>query len=1100
MDVRAEFSRGCELFASGNFAEAEAAFRKCLDVCPGEADLFNALGSTLDARGKMEDAQQCLAEACRLRPGFAPFRFNFGNVLRRLKRRQEAEREYVEAIRLDPSLAVAFHGLGSLYREDDMLDSAEACLQQAVLLAPEFAPALHDLGQIRQLQGRDRDAEDLYRQAVAADAGYLPALNSLGMLLLRMNKAGEARSCFEAALATDPQYLQARCNLGVLATWAGDLDTAIRELKIVTAAAPEDGDAHFNLSLALLAAGRYDEGWQEHEWRFRKAKPVPKRHEHIPRWTGEPVAGLRILVHAEQGYGDSLQFIRYAATLAERGATVLVEGQDRNITPLLATAQGVTAAFARGGEVPPADLQVPMVSLPLHLGEQSWPPPAPPYLFAQPDKARYWKERLGSLPGLRVGLAWAGRPEHDNDANRSLPPEVILPLTIVEGVSLVSLQFGPGAVAQPALHDFAADIHDFSDSAALVSGLDLVITVDSAVAHLAGALGIRTWLLLPWNPDWRWMRDHRDSPWYPGMTIYRQSAPAGWPEVVAEVAADLAMEAGKRPETNEVCGTEGEDTAWATACRAVAAEPNNIATWRTLVNAAMASTSPGHCLLPEEAFLTALTPASNHLDELAATGLFFLRRDARFAQLFATDGPGAIDDLLKSGRLDILFSSGPLQKLCELAILCDPDGERLLTGIRRALLAGCGESALRSRINGTYLPFVCALATLCFNNEYIFLQTAEEDASLSQLRQWADNGQLDLRRDPGLMALLGTYHPLHDLKGSFSLTDGPAVPPGSPLERLLNVQVREPLEERRIATDIPRLTEIDDTVSQTVRKQYEENPYPRWVGIRLPAPRPLSDVLQAVSPGLALSSRLDKDKPSILVAGCGTGQHPIFTAARFAGSKVLAIDLSLASLAYAKRKAIELGAASITFMQADILALGSVPRQFDVIECGGVLHHMRDPVRGWQILLRLLKPGGIMGIGLYSRLARRWINQAKEMVAGKESLPTPDGIRKLRHELWPSLPSHLTNSRDFFTMSGCRDLLFHVQEHQFDLQQLASILQELKLEFLGFQLSAAIVDTFRSRFPEEGSLTDLPRWKEFEEENPDTFRNMYQFYVRKPEG
>ena len=507
---------------------------------PENPDVLNALASALGAQGKTKEAILYLNQACSLRPDCAPFRHNLANMLRRQHDRVRAEREYVEAIRLDPSLAVAFHGLGSLYLEDDMLDSAEACLQQAVQLAPALAPALHDLGQLRQLQGRDGDAEPLYRQAVAADRGYLPALNSLGMLLLRMNKVGEARNCFENAININPSYLQARCNLGVLATWTGELDKAIGELQQVTAAAPEDGDAHFNLSLALLAAGRFEEGWREHEWRFRKAKPVPKRHEQIPRWTGQPVEGRRILIHSEQGYGDSLQFIRYATTLADRGATVLVEGQDRQITPLLATVPGIAAAFSREDAAPAADLQVPMMSLPLPLGPAAWPPPPPPYLFPPAECQRIWQERLAALGGIKVGLAWAGRPEHQNDANRSLSSEMLCLFEKAVGISFVSLQFGNRVESGSLrLYDPAGEVHDFLDSAALISALDLVVTVDSAVAHLAGGLNLPVWLLLPWNPDWRWQHGRSDSPWYPRTKVYRQPAPGNWRPVVEEVISDL---------------------------------------------------------------------------------------------------------------------------------------------------------------------------------------------------------------------------------------------------------------------------------------------------------------------------------------------------------------------------------------------------------------------------------------------------------------------------------------------------------------------------------------------------------------------------------
>ena len=1110
IDVATEFNRGCTLFALGNFGEAESIFRMCLDHHPREPDFLNALGSALDACGRFEEAARYLKEACVLRPGFAPFRYNFANVLRRGKQRQEAEREYLEAVRLNPELAEAYHGLGTLFLEDGDPESAEACLQKAVALAPALAPALHDLGQFRQTQGKNDEAEQLFRQSLAADARHLPALNALGMLLLRANRVEEARRCFEQALTAAPGYLQARCNLGVLATWCGELETAIRELRQVVAAAPEDADAHFNLSLALLAAGFLTEGWREYEWRFRKSNAVPLRHAGIAPWKGEPLDGKRILIHAEQGYGDSLQFVRYARLLADQGAKVVVEGQDARITPLLSTAPGVNEVFSREDVSPHVDMQVPMMSLPFLLGERSWPPPSPPYLYPQPDKARCWNERLASLPGLKVGLAWAGRPEHENDANRSLPENFIAPLAAVEGLSLVSLQFGPATAGSslPALHDFAADVHDFSDSAALIQQLDLVITVDSAVAHLAGALGVTVWLLLPWNPDWRWMRDRRDTPWYPGMKIYRQSAPGSWVDVIAEVARDLSGLPASPDNAVEQRSLPGEmldkgdvDKAWEHLRTAIALDPDDILSWRGLVNTALYSKNPlKQCLLPEDEFLAALRPESNNLDELAATGLFFIRRDPRYAKLLAAATDiSAIDELLMTQALGFIFKSGPLKKLCELTVPCDPEIESLFTSIRRVLMCRAHRAKIREHLNNEYLPFICSLATLCFNNEYIFSETEEEVTLYQQLRQAVENAKLDIRHDPGLIALLGTYYPLHRVSSAPTMLQSADTPDGSPLVRLLKVQVQDPLEENRLSKGIQGLTAIADGISKAVRQQYEENPYPRWVGIRLPSPRPMGDVLRSISAHLQPAAGLDLKNPRILIAGCGTGQHPIFTAARFEGSTILAIDLSLASLAYAKRKANEMGVSSIEFMQGDILALDSLDQQFDVVECGGVLHHLYEPIKGWQTLLKLLKPGGVMGIGLYSRLARRFVNEAKKCIAGKQSPPTPQTIRRIRQEMQSSFPSGVTASKDFYTMSGCRDLLLHVQEHQFDLEQVASMLRELKLDFLGFQLSESTMRSYAARFPEDVYLTDLARWRHFEEENPDTFMNMYQFYVRKPE-
>ena len=543
MNERGYFAQGCQFFAVGNYSAAENLFRHCLRATPENPDVLNALGSALDALGSLDDAAYHLKQACRLRPECAPFHFNRANLLRRCRDEPGAEHAYLEAIQCDPVLAEAYHGLGSLYLEEGKLEPAGACLQRAINLKKDFVPALHDLGQLRQTQGVQEEAERYYRLSVAGDTAFLPALNSLGMLLLRKGRVAEARHCFEQAIKTDRNYLQARCNLAVLDTWCGNLDYAIALLQQAVKDAPNDGNIHYNLALALLAAGRFKEGWREHEWRFGKSSPVPMRYAEIPRWHGELLAGKSILIHAEQGYGDSLQFIRFAQLLASQGATVLVEGQDQFITPLLAMVEGVAVAFSRNDELSfMPDYQIPMMSLPLGLGIEAAHPTVVRYLRPPEETVRFWHDTLFGMPGLKVGLAWSGRPEHENDANRSISSEQLAPLCGLHGISWVNLQFGSHKPPPPpiSLFDPADRVVDFCDSAALIAGLDLVITVDSAIAHLAGGIGVPVMLLLPWNPDWRWMHNRLDSPWYPATRIYRQKLGDAWEDTVGCVVADLS--------------------------------------------------------------------------------------------------------------------------------------------------------------------------------------------------------------------------------------------------------------------------------------------------------------------------------------------------------------------------------------------------------------------------------------------------------------------------------------------------------------------------------------------------------------------------------
>ena len=315
-------------------------------------------------------------------------------------------------------------------------------------------------------------------------------------------------------------------------------------------------------------------------------------------------------------------------------------------------------------------------------------------------------------------------------------------------------------------------------------------------------------------------------------------------------------------------------------------------------------------------------------------------------------------------------------------------------------------------------------------------------------------------------------------------------------------QVREPLEDRDARASIPRLTPINDGVSLLVQEQYEENPYPRWVRTAsVVRPTTLDVYLHRQLPLARLGNVGKVEGVQILIAGCGTGQHSVETAQKLVGADVLAVDLSLTCLCYAQRKSRALGLSRLQYAQADILHLGSIGRTFDLIEAGGVLHHLADPLAGWRVLLSILRPGGIMRVGLYSKLARSHIIAARAFIAERGYERTADDIRRFRQDLIGTgneMASKIASEcRDFFSTSECRDLLFHRQEHRFTLPEIGSFLAECGLEFLGFEVEGGFLQQFRRRFPGRKALTDLDAWNAFETENPHTFTGMYQFYVQR---
>jgi SAM-dependent methyltransferase len=396
------------------------------------------------------------------------------------------------------------------------------------------------------------------------------------------------------------------------------------------------------------------------------------------------------------------------------------------------------------------------------------------------------------------------------------------------------------------------------------------------------------------------------------------------------------------------------------------------------------------------------------------------------------------------------------------------------------------------------LPFCCALARQCCINEYAFhLPDVEQDGAVALRAKLMS----ELPGPGPVLAItllaFACYMPLHALDREAAILKR-AWP--QQMSGLLDQQLREPAQEARYRAATPRLTAITDDTSLKVRQQYEDNPYPRWTSA---APmQPASGVvayLRGEFPQAPLRQMAEPEPLDILIAGCGTGQQPIDAARRFPHARVLAIDLSLASLAYAQRKAAELGLTGIEFAQADIVAFRP-ERTFDVIEASGVLHHLADPMQGWSRLVAWLKPGGLMRLGFYSELARADVVLAREFVANGGYDASPDSIRSCRQNLVrlrdPRLRAVL-GSPDFYSISGCRDLLFHVREHRLTLRQIALFLQENHLSMLGFELDPPALARYRARFPEDGPLTDLAKWDLFESEHPDTFGGMYQFWVQK---
>jgi 2-polyprenyl-3-methyl-5-hydroxy-6-metoxy-1,4-benzoquinol methylase/tetratricopeptide (TPR) repeat protein len=450
------------------------------------------------------------------------------------------------------------------------------------------------------------------------------------------------------------------------------------------------------------------------------------------------------------------------------------------------------------------------------------------------------------------------------------------------------------------------------------------------------------------------------------------------------------------------------------------------------------------------------------------------------------------DELLGAPGWAAIADDAMLLRVFKTVPASDVALERFVTCARAALLKRAAENP---DVEPSVLEFACALARQCFNTDYVFAESPEELGLLERQSKFL-TGALEGEGAiaPLQLATVASYRPLSAIADTQKLLHR-AWP--HPLDDVLTQQIREIDDERQARQAIPRLTAIEGETTAAVRQQYEENPYPRWV-VAPSAPQAVSvdDDLRSRFPHSPHRPIGDRAGVDILIAGCGTGEHSIGTARRYKGAKVLAIDISLSSLAYAQRKTRELGLANIEYAQADVLALATIGKSFDIIDASGVLHHLADPWAGWRALLPLLRSGGLMRVGLYSERGRATIVEARKFIAEDGYAATAAEIRRSRQVLIARLPA-LPRYPDFFSISGCRDLLFHVQEHRLSIPQIKELLDRERLAFIGFELDGGTAQAYRARFPHDVAMTNLESWDSFECERPETFAAMYQFWCQR---
>jgi len=532
--------------AQGNLDQTVACCKEALRLQPDFAEVRNTLGLALQGQGKRDEALACYEQSLRLKPHYAQPHFNLGTLRRDQGNLDAAVAHFRQAARFQPDYAEAHRHLGAALQTQRKLDEAVACYRRVLQLQPNDVQTLSNLGNALLDQGKTDEAVASYRQALALRPDYAEAHNNLGSALCVQGKLDEAGASYRQALRLRPDLAVAHNNLGTLLEEQGDLDGALASYQQTLRFDPEHAGARLNCARLTLLQGRFTQGWPEYECRFKHADALQRTFPQ-PRWDGAPLSGKTILLYAEQGLGDTLQFIRYAALANRSGGRVIVQCQ-APVLHLVSRCPGVDSVVTTGAPLPEFDVQAPLMSLPGILETTLDNMPADvPYLSADAQRIDYWRQQLSAQPGYRVGIVWQGNPRNKSDRFRSVPLAQLSPLTEIAGVRLFSLQVGPGAeqlaasTAPQGVTDLGSrlDPQSFEDAAAILMVLDLVITVDTAAAHLGGGLGVPVWVMLPVVPDWRWLLQREDSPWYPTLRLFRQTRPGDWGTVFHRMGLEL---------------------------------------------------------------------------------------------------------------------------------------------------------------------------------------------------------------------------------------------------------------------------------------------------------------------------------------------------------------------------------------------------------------------------------------------------------------------------------------------------------------------------------------------------------------------------------
>lgn len=535
------FNLGVVQQSSGLLEEAAASYRSAMIWAPGHVDAYNNLGVVLQGLGRQQEAASAYEDALRLDPSRFDVWFGLAAALQVQDRLQDAEAAYRQALQLRPADARCLSNLGTVLRKLGQSESAEECYRNAIAAEPQLVDAHHNLGNVLRDQCRYEEALAAYQAAIDTGAASTDVFTHRGNVLQDVGRMEEAVASYQRALELDSLSTEAWFNLGTALQSSGHPEEAIRSYERALELDPKHADAHFGLAMPLLRRGEFDRGWPEYEWRWKSTVPGRELRD-IPRpdWQGDALEGRVIFIEAEQGLGDAMHFVRYVPLVEQKGGRVILECRPE-LRRLFEHSFPTVQVASEGDTVTDFDVRAQLMSLPRIFGTRvETIPNSVPYLQPDPMLAQEWRPRIKGNR-LKVGLVWATNTPEVPSRERLLPPPLLAELGDVAGVRFYSLQVGQAAANRPALDlmDLAPDLSDFAETAAAVSLLDLVISVDTSVAHLAGALARPVWIVLPAVAEWRWLENRSDSPWYPTARLFRQSVFGDWASVIADIRRAL---------------------------------------------------------------------------------------------------------------------------------------------------------------------------------------------------------------------------------------------------------------------------------------------------------------------------------------------------------------------------------------------------------------------------------------------------------------------------------------------------------------------------------------------------------------------------------